>query len=249
MSASVEGRAALVTGGSSGMGAEIAKLLARSGAAVAVVGRDETRLEETVAAIGDSGGEAFSIAADLTADEEPVRVVSEAVTRLGRLDMLVNAAGIFRPALIDDAASCFAEEWAINVEVPYELSRLALPYLRQDAGAILVITSVSGSKAFPEATGYCTTKGAVEMFVKALAVEEAENGVRVNAIAPGEIRTRLNEDLLEDPDYMKAVVEATPMRRVGEVGEIAPAAVFLLSNDASYITGASLAIDGGWAAQ
>jgi NAD(P)-dependent dehydrogenase (short-subunit alcohol dehydrogenase family) len=246
--ADVSGRTALVTGGSSGMGAEIARLLARCGASVAIVGRDLERLQATLSSLEGGSGEALSIAADLTAAGEPDRVVAETVERFGRLDYLVNAAGIFRPALIGDAAATFAEEWAVNVQAVYEISRAALPHIREQKGAVLVITSVSGAKAFPEATGYCTTKGAVEMFVRSLAVEEAASGVRVNAIAPGEIRTGLNERLLEEEDYMKAVIDATPMGRVGEVADIAPAAVFLLSNDSSYITGASLAVDGGWAA-
>lgn len=243
--ATVRGRRALVTGGSSGMGAAIARMLAERGASVAIVGRNRSRLE----AMGAVPGIDLTIQADLTVEGEAERTVVAAVETLEGLDLLVNAAGVFRPAPIGDARTTFAEEWAVNVEVPYELTRIALPHLRKEQGAALVITSVSGSKAFPEATGYCTTKGAVEMFVRAVAVEEAPHGVRINAIAPGEIRTRLNERLLEDPAYLQAVMDATPMRRVGEVEDIAPAAVFLLSDDASYITGASLAVDGGWAAQ
>jgi NAD(P)-dependent dehydrogenase (short-subunit alcohol dehydrogenase family) len=230
------------------MGAEIARRLAEEGAAVSIVGRDEARLTASLDAITSDGAEALAVRADITEADEIQRVVDETIGRFGKLDILVNAAGIFRPALIDDASKTFAEEWRINVVAPYELTRLALPHLRGRRGSVLFITSVSGKKAFPEASGYCTTKGAVEMLVRALAVEEAPNGVRVNAIAPGEIRTGLNEELLEDPVYMQTVIDATPLRRVGEVTDIAPAAVFLVSGAAGYITGASLAIDGGWGA-
>jgi NAD(P)-dependent dehydrogenase (short-subunit alcohol dehydrogenase family) len=245
----VEGRIALVTGGSSGIGAEIARQLAWHGAAVAIVGRDEPRLASSLADLTAAGTEGLAIQADLTSDGEPERAVAETVERFGGLDVLVNAAGVIRPALIEDAAARFAEEWAINVTAPYELTRVAIPHLRKRGGAALFISSVSGKKGFARGSGYCATKGAIELMVKALAIEEAEHGVRINAIAPGEIRTDLNPELLDDPEYMKLVMDATPMKRIGEVQEVAPAAVFLVSDDAGYITGTSLDVDGGWAAK
>ena len=249
MKVDLAGRIALVTGASSGMGAEIARELARSGADVALVGRDQGRLAEVLEQIEASGRAGHTLQVDLTAPGAATDIVARVIERFGRIDILVNAAGIFRPALIDDAAETFAEELAINVQAPFALTRAALPHLRAQRGSVLFISSVSGRKAFPEASGYCTTKGAVEMMVRAFAVEEAANGVRVNAIAPGEIRTALNRDLLEQPEYLSAVLEATPLKRVGEVTDIAPAAAFLVSDAAAYITGASLAIDGGWGAQ
>jgi NAD(P)-dependent dehydrogenase (short-subunit alcohol dehydrogenase family) len=249
MIGNVKGRVALVTGGSSGMGAEIARLLAQGGASVAVVGRDRERLDESVARIEAEGADALGVQADLTVEGEPRRAVDETMQRFGQLDILVNAAGIFRPAPATEALGTFDEEWQINVRAPFALTTAALPHLRAQHGAVLFISSVVADRAFPEGAGYCTTKGAVGQLMRALAVEEASNGVRVNAIAPGEISTRLNEELLKDPAYMKAVIDATPMGRVGEVQDIAPAAVFLVSDDARYITGASLNIDGGWGAQ
>jgi NAD(P)-dependent dehydrogenase (short-subunit alcohol dehydrogenase family) len=249
MIGNVEDRVALVTGASSGMGAEIARLLAKSGASIAAVGRDRARLDASVARIEAEGAQGLGLQADLTQDGEADRVVSETVERFGNLDILVNAAGIFRPAPATEALSGFDEEWQINVRAPFILTAAALPNLRARRGAVLFISSVVAERAFPNGAGYCTTKGAVENLVRALAVEEAPNGVRVNAIAPGEIHTALNQELLQDPEYLKTVIDATPLGRVGEVTDVAPAAVFLVSDDASYITGASLKIDGGWGAQ
>jgi NAD(P)-dependent dehydrogenase (short-subunit alcohol dehydrogenase family) len=129
------------------------------------------------------------------------------------------------------------------------LTQAAIPYLRKRHGAIVFISSVSGSRAFPDSTGYCTTKGAVESLAGALAVEEAPNGVRVNTIAPGEIRTAMNQELLRDPAFERTILDSTPLGRIGVPQEIAPAVAFLVSDAASYITGACLAIDGGWMAQ
>lgn len=249
MIGNVDGRVALVTGGNSGMGAEIAWLLARGGASVAVVGRDRERLEKSVARIEAESADALGIQADLTVAGGPERVVAETVQRFGKLDILVNAAGIFRPAPATEALATFDEEWRINVRAPFALTTAALPHLRARHGAVLFISSVAADRAFPQGAGYCTTKGAVGQLMRALAVEEASKGVRLNAIAPGEIRTALNEELLKDPAYIKAVIDATPIGRIGEVHDIAPVAVFLVSDDAGYITGASLNVDGGSGAQ
>jgi len=244
-----DGNGALVTGASSGIGAEIAITLAAQGAHVAAVGRDAGRLEATLHAIEAAGGQGTAITADLTEEGAATLVVAQAIERLGRLDTLVNAAGIFRPGEFLESVASFDLEWAINVRAPYRLTAEALPHLRETQGSVLFISSVIGRVGAAECVGYCTTKGAVENLVRALAVEEAVNDVRINAIAPGEVRTRLNEEHLKNPEYEGAVLACTPLKRVGVVGEIAPAAAFLTSDAAGYITGESLAIDGGWGAQ
>lgn len=244
-----ESKAAVVTGASSGIGAAIAGALAEQGYRVAAVGRDAHRLSETASELSRRGTDGITIAADLTTAGAADDVIEQAVNEFGRLDALVNAAGIFLPGMFESSVETFEQEWAINVRAPYELTVKALPHLRRTEGAVLFVSSVIGKVGAAECAGYCATKGAVENLVRALAVEEAANHVRVNAIAPGEIRTRLNEELLKDPEYEGAVVAATPLKRVGEVADVAPAAAFLVSDAARYITGESLAIDGGWAAQ
>lgn len=234
----------IVTGASSGIGAEIAVTLARAGAAVALVGRDRTRLAATRQRIEQLGGKAFEIAADLTAERSPRDVVDRAVTELGGLSTVVNAAGVFEPAPIDKGIEVLDRHLASNVRAPYALACAALPHLRP-GGSILFISSIGGHVGFPGCSAYGASKGAIELLVRCLAVEEAPNRVRVNAIAPGNVRTPMNAHLFADPEYEARELAITPLGRIGEVEDIAPAAAFLVSDAASYITGTSVVIDGG----
>jgi NAD(P)-dependent dehydrogenase (short-subunit alcohol dehydrogenase family) len=246
---SLAGKAALVTGASSGMGGEIASALARAGAEVAVVGRDHDRLRSTVDAVEEAGRTAVPIEQDITAEGAGERIVAQAVAELGGLDILVNAAGIFELAPFEQSLENLDRQWLCNVRGPFALTVAAMPHLRQRKGAILFLSSIGGHVGFATASGYCATKGAIESLVRTLAVEEAASHVRVNAIAPGNIRTSMNAHLLADSTYEQAMLERTPAGRIGVVADVAPAAVFLVSDAAAYITGASLVIDGGWTAQ
>ena len=238
-------KAALVTGASSGIGAEIAATLAKAGARVAIVGRDEDRLTATAKRIADAGGTAITIPADLTEDDAAKSVVATAVAGLGKLTTVVSAAGIFEPAPIDAGIEYLDRAYAINVRAPYALSAAALPHLRQVAGSLLFVSSIGGHMGFPGVAAYGASKGAIELLVKCLAVEEAPNGVRVAAVAPGNVRTPMNEHLFADPAYEAQEIALTPLGRIGEVHDIAPAVAFLASDYAAYVTGASLIIDGG----
>jgi NAD(P)-dependent dehydrogenase (short-subunit alcohol dehydrogenase family) len=239
------GKRILVTGASSGIGAEIAATVATAGADVAVVGRDDARLEETARRVRDAGGTVVSIAADLTAADAGSRVVAAAVDGLGGLDGVVHAAGIFDPQPLGDGGlEVLDRHLQANVRAPYGLTLAAIGHLRP-GGSLLFISSIGGHVGFPECSAYGASKGAIEALVRSLAVEEAPNGVRVNAIAPGNVRTRMNAHLFEDPEYLAGELALTPLKRIGEVADIAPAAAFLLSDAAAYITGASLVIDGG----
>ena len=153
MNVDLAGRIALVTGGSSGMGAEIARELARSGADVAIVGRDEGRLAEVLAEIEASGRACHSLRADLTAPGAAADVVSRVIGRFGRLDILVNAAGIFRPALIDDATETFAAELAINVQAPYSLTQAALRTSGRSAGPCCSSAPCRAARPSPRRAG------------------------------------------------------------------------------------------------
>lgn len=239
------GKRILVTGASSGIGAEIAATVATAGADVAVVGRDRARLEQTAQRVRDAGRSVASIAADLTSDEAGPAVVAAAVDDLGGLDGIVHAAGIFDPQPLGDGGlEVLDRHLQANVRAPYGLTLAAIEHLRP-GGSLVFISSIGGHVGFPECSAYSASKGAIEALVRALAVEEAPNGVRVNAIAPGNVRTRMNAHLFEDPQYLAGELAMTPLNRIGEVVDIAPAAAFLLSDAAAYITGASLVIDGG----
>jgi NAD(P)-dependent dehydrogenase (short-subunit alcohol dehydrogenase family) len=163
--------------------------------------------------------------------------------------VLVHSAGIFWPKPFAEAPlSDFDEQFRINVRAPYALTQAALPHLHPD-GSVIFISSIAGRVGFPSSTAYCGTKGAVELMTKSLAMELAPIGVRVNAIAPGNIHTRMNERFFESEDYNRSMIERTPFGRVGVVEDIAPVAVFLASDAARYIHGESILVDGGWAAQ
>jgi NAD(P)-dependent dehydrogenase (short-subunit alcohol dehydrogenase family) len=241
---SLAGRVAVVTGASSGIGAEIARALGRAGARVVLVGRDEPRLATVAADVADG----HQVLADVTEPDGPDRVVSAALERFGRLDVLVHAAGVFLPTpFAETTDEILDQQWDVNVRAPYRLTRAAAGHLGEGS-AVIFVSSIAGHVGFPNSSAYCASKGAVELLVKALSMELAPLGVRVNAVAPGNVHTKMNAHLFEDAEYERAMLAATPVGRVGKVEDIAPAVVFLASPASGYVHGASLLIDGGWAA-
>jgi NAD(P)-dependent dehydrogenase (short-subunit alcohol dehydrogenase family) len=242
----LDGKVAIVTGASSGIGAAIAEAMSTAGAKVVLTGRDHDRLRRAAEACP---GPTHPVAADLADDASPWRIVDEALGAFGAIDSLVHSAGIFWPKPLADAPlEDFDEQWRVNVRAPYALTKAALPHLRRESSVVFV-SSIAGQVAFPNSAAYCATKGAVEQLAKALAVELSPQGIRVNAIAPGNIRTPMNEELLKDPGYEQMYLDGTPYGRVGVVEDIAPLAVFLASDAAAYIHGESILVDGGWAAR
>jgi len=244
-SVALDGKAAIVTGASSGIGFAIAVAMSEAGATVVLVGRDAERLRRCAASCGKS----HIVAVDLVDEDAPALIVSEALSAFGAIDSIVHSAGIFWPNPLAEAPlEDFDMQWKVNVRAPYALTQAALPHLGRDSSVIFV-SSIAGQVAFPNSSAYCATKGAVEQLTKALAVELAPRGVRVNAIAPGNIRTPMNEELLRSREYEQMYLDGTPYGRVGLVGDVAPLAVFLASGAARYIHGESILVDGGWAAR
>ena len=243
----LDGKVALVTGASSGMGRAISIAYADAGARVLLVGRDEERLGDAHAEAA-SAGECRSLRLDVTADDAPRRLVDEALAEYGRLDILVHAAGVFLPQPFEgNPLGDLDTQWLVNVRAPFALTQAAMPHLGPGS-AVIFLSSIAGIVGFPGAVAYCATKGAVELMSKALTLEYGADGVRFNCIAPGNIRTPMNEHLLADPAYEQAMLDATPSRRIGTVDEIAGAAVFLASEAAAYMFGSSVVVDGGWTA-
>jgi len=240
----------VVTGASSGIGAAIALAMAEEGALLTLVARDEHRLGGVEQEIANLGTRVTSVAVDITTDKAPRTIVDSAIQAFGSLDVLVHNAGIFEPVPFEEATlESVDRQYAVNVRAPFAITQAALPHLRPGS-SVIVITSLAAKVGFPQSTAYCATKGAAELFVRSLAVELAPRGIRVNAVAPGNVRTSMNaERYAEEPDYVQALVDRTPAGRIGVPDEIAPAVLFLASDAARFVYGATLAVDGGWTAQ
>lgn len=242
------GKTAVVTGASSGIGSEIARGLAAAGAAVVLVGRSKERLAGTAEALAATGARVSSVDVDLRDDDAPQAVVDAVLADFGGVDVLVHSAGIYtQAALADTTDAILDDQWAINVRAPFRLTRAVRPHLRAGA-SIVFVSSMSGHVGSPGDSAYCASKGAVELLVKALATELAPDGIRVNAVAPGNVHTPMNRELIT-PEVEREIVATTPAGRVGEVQDISPAVVYLASDASAYVVGASLLVDGGFAAQ
>jgi NAD(P)-dependent dehydrogenase (short-subunit alcohol dehydrogenase family) len=243
------GKVVLVTGASSGIGAGLAEGFARAGAATVLSGRDEAALERTRAVVEAAGASALTVAADLTSPGSPRDVVAAALSAFGRLDVLVHAAGVYERAPLAEAqVDVLDRQWEVNVRAPYALTQAALPALVESSGSVLFFGSRAGQVGLADRAAYAATKGAVEAMVRALAVELAPLQVRVNAIVPGFVETPMNERLRADPAVTAYTTSLIPAGRIGRVQDIVPAAVYLASDAAGYVTGAALAVDGGYPA-
>ena len=246
----LDGQIALVTGASLGIGRAIADELLGLGANVLVVARDATALDAAAAELAEAhpDRDVRSFAADV-ADAEHRREILAWVEDLGEgLNILVNNAGTnIRRAAIDYAEDEWRAVFETNLFSAFELSRFAFPLLSQHASSAIVnVGSVSGLTHVRTGAAYGMSKAALHQLTRNLACEWAEDGVRVNAVAPWYIRTRRTSDALAQPEYYEEVIERTPMRRVGEPEEVASAVAFLCLPASSYVTGECIAVDGGF---
>jgi NAD(P)-dependent dehydrogenase (short-subunit alcohol dehydrogenase family) len=244
----------VITGGGTGIGRATALVFGREGARVVVANRRREEGEAVAAAIRDAGGEAIFVQTDVTRREDNERMIDLALERWGSLDILYCNAGVVVAKLVEDTSD---EDLALmldtNVKALVYAARHAVPIMkRQGSGVILINASKTGLVAQRDSPVYCATKGAAVQFAKALALDYATDNIRVNAICPGIIDTPLLNDFIqqrEDPAASRAFHEAAqPMGRLGTPEECAYAAVFLASNEASFITGVPLPIDGGFVA-
>jgi glucose 1-dehydrogenase len=249
MAKGLAGRVALVTGAATGIGRGAALEIAAHGAAVAVdYRRKEDEAREIVEAIESAGGRAVAIEMDVTAEDEVTRGFAHAREALGGLDLLVNNAGVEAPFELVDMP---LEEWerviAVNLTGVFLASRAAARIMRADGarGTIVMVSSVHEQIPWKQFSHYCASKGGVKLFAQSIARELAPHGIRVVSVAPGAIDTPINRDVLDDPQARQEVLDEIPLGRWGEVADVAQAIAWVASDQASYVTGTTLFVDGG----
>lgn len=244
-----QGKVAFVTGGGSGIGAATAQRLAQEGATVVICGRRKEPLDEVVAAIVKEGGSAHAMQVDVSNEQAFVSALEETAKQHGSLDILVNNAMAFSYGGIEDMST---ETWHSNfttsVDGTFWGTRTAMKLMKEKGGAIVNIASICGELGTPMMSGYSASKAAVINFSRAAAAEGAADNIRVNVVIPAVVETPATAGMLSDEGMLNSTNRLIPMGRVGRSDELASAIAFLASDDASYITGASLPVDGGRAA-
>jgi len=241
-------KVAVVTGASSGIGRATAILFARNGMNVLAVGRDKTELG--LLANEAASGSIKAHLADVTDMTQLDRIASDAIDNFGRIDVLVNSAGIIKSGSIETTT---LDEWDalmdINVRSVFALTQLCVPHLAETKGNIVNVSSVAGTRSFPGVLGYCVSKAAVDQLTRCAALELAAKGIRVNAVNPGVVVTNIHKrGGMDDSAYKKFLEhsrETHPLGRVGTPEEVAELIYYLASDNASWITGATYEIDGG----
>lgn len=246
----LDGKVALITGAGHGQGAAGARLFASEGAAVAVADVNEANAELVAKEIVAAGGRAIAIAADVSDPAQVEAMVSRTVEEFGGLHVLYNNAGVMFPGAIDSYdVDTWNKQWSVNVTGPFLCSKFAIPHLKRDGGAIVNTASTAGLVGEQGNATYCATKGAIVNFTRALALDLARDGVRVNCICPGWIETGFNDPFIEElggDDVVIAALDAyVPMNRQGQAEEIAQVALFLASDASSLMTGAIVPVDAG----
>ena len=245
-SGKLEGKVAIITGGDSGIGRAVAVAYAKEGANVAIVYLNEDEdAAKTVSLVENYGGRAIKIATDLSDDENCQNVVDEVVKEFGHINIVVNNAGKQFPTenFLDITPDQLQETFSTNIYSMFYLTQAALPHMTK-GDAIVNTSSVTAHRGSPNLIDYSATKGAITTFTRSLALNLVDQGIRVNAVAPGPIWTPLIPATF-DKEKVKKHGDNTPMQRRGQPAENAPAFVFLASSDASYMTGQTIHVDGG----
>jgi NAD(P)-dependent dehydrogenase (short-subunit alcohol dehydrogenase family) len=244
-------RVAIITGGGTGIGAAAAKRFALEGARVCVAGRRVEPLNAVVDAIRDAGGEAMAVSGSVSDSADGQRIVEATLNAYHRVDILVNNAGT---ATLMDFTATTEELWDriidTNLKGVFLMSRAVIPVmLDQGGGAIVNISSILGQVGMKGAAVYCASKGGMDQFTRAMAIEFADKNIRINAVAPGWVDTSMTESVQAHPPLFESLRSRHPVGRFGTPEEVANAILFAASDDTPWMTGAILTIDGGWTAQ
>ena len=251
----LEGKVALITGGSLGLGKATAHLFAQEGANVVITGRTEKTLVETVSKAKEAGHEISHIVSDVSKEEDCREAVDFTMDKYGKIDILFNNAGILGVGRTHETEIEFWDKvFAINVRGTYLMSKFTIPHMLENGGGCIVNnSSILGLKALPGVAAYNSTKGAVTQLTRSMALDYATDGIRVNAICPGTIETPMVDGLLDDMPDKQAAEELFksfhPMGRFGTADEIAHSVLFLCDDNVGFMTGTMLSVDGGWIAR
>ncbi|MCZ6796138.1 MAG: glucose 1-dehydrogenase [Planctomycetota bacterium] len=247
----LDGKVALITGGSKGLGRSMAEGLASAGADLVLCSRHEDEVAEVADSVArDFGRQAIGVRCDVTQGEDVEALVERAIADMEKIDILINNAGInIRGPIEELEPEQFEEVMRVNVSGPWLLCRAVAPHMKRARyGRVINMSSTLGAVGVPGRTPYASSKGAVTLMTRVLALEWASFGITVNAICPGPFLTPMNLPIAETEDTKKFILGAVPLARWGELHEIQGAAIFLGSDAASYVTGTMLFVDGGWTA-
>jgi len=244
-------KVAIVTGARRGIGKAIALKLAKEGARVAVTDIIKKDCEGVVKEIKDLGGQGLALKLDVTNEEEIKEVIKITKEKFGHIDILVNNAGIFIQKELEKMETLKIDKILdINLRGPILCTKYILPIMKaENYGKIVNIASIAGFVGFNLSSVYCATKGAIITMTKELALELGENKINVNAVAPGIIATNMTKDMLDNQEIKSALLSKIPYGRIGKPKDIASAVAFLSSDESEYITGQTIAVDGGWLTQ
>jgi NAD(P)-dependent dehydrogenase (short-subunit alcohol dehydrogenase family) len=247
----LDGQVAVVTGAGRGIGREVARMLARAGATVALCARTSSDLDAVAETIEEDGGVAHPAPLDITDLPSVRRCINEVAERFGHLEILVNSAGVSH---LEDALTTTETDWDrvhnVNVKGPFfACQAVGSLMVKGGYGRIVNVSSMGGSVGWRRCAAYCASKGGVEQMSRVLALEWAASGVTVNAVAPGFVESSMTAKRMQDRRYLDAVLSRVPVGRVGLPTEVAAAVLYLVSREAGMTTGSVLTVDGGWTAE
>lgn len=248
----LEGKVALITGGNAGIGEAVARLFAQEGAAVVITGRRKEMLEKVAGDITSKKGRAIAVAGSVTDDAHARSAVDQTVRAFGKLNVLVNNAGIgaFGKTLHETDDATWDEVLAVNLTGVFRMTRAAIPaMLKAGGGSIVNISSIASLVGIPLLPVYAATKGGLDSLTRCLAIDYAKQGIRCNSVCPGLVDTPMAAGLINDPEKMAWAMTMYPLGRPGKPQEIASLILYLASDESAWVTGSVFPIDGGMTAQ